>query len=61
MLIDNVTLTERKRWNSEVQKCSARTVDGMHTTKNMECVVNVCTHKQLMGGMSEAFVHVKAA
>ena len=59
MLIDNVMLTERKRRNSEVRKCSARTVYGVHTTKNMGCVVNVCTHKQLMGGTSEAFVHTE--
>ena len=59
MLIDNVMLTECKRWNSEVQKCSARIVDGVHTTKNMGCVVNVCTHKQLMDGTFEAFVHAE--
>ena len=59
MLIDNVMLTEHKRRNSELRKCSARTVDGVHTTKNIRCVVNVCTHKQLMGGMSEAFVHAE--
>ena len=28
-------LKERERRNSWVRKCSARTVDGMHTTKNM--------------------------
>ena len=50
MLVDSVMLTGYKRRNSEVQDCSARTVDGVHTTKNMGCVVNVCTHKQLMGG-----------
>ena len=50
MLIDNVMLTERKRRNPEVWKCSARTVDGMHTTKNMGWVLNICTHKQVMGG-----------
>ena len=59
MLIDNIMLMERKRRNSEVWKCSARTVGGVHTTKNMGCVVNVCTHKQLMGGTSEAFVHTE--
>ena len=59
MLIDNVMLTERKRRNSEVQKYSARTVDCVHTTKNMGCAVNVCTHKQLMGGRSEAFAHAE--
>lgn len=35
MLSDNIMLTERKRQNSEVRKCSARTADGMHRTKNM--------------------------
>ena len=59
MLIDNVMLTERKRQNSEVRKCSARSVDGVHTTKNTGCVVNVCTHKQLMGGTSEAFAQAQ--
>ena len=54
MLIDNVMLMERKR-----RKYSARTVDSVHTTKNMGCVVNVYTHKQLMGGTSEAFVHAE--
>ena len=34
---------------------AARAVDSVHATKNMGCVVNVCTHKQLMGGTSEAF------
>ena len=58
MLIDNVMLTERKRRNSEVRKCSARVI-AVHTTKNMGCVVNVCTHKQLMGGTSEAFVQAE--
>ena len=52
-------LMERKRQNSEVKKCNAPTVDGVHTTKNMGCVVNVCTHRQRMGGMSEAFVHAE--
>ena len=56
MLIDNVMLTERKRRNSEVRKCSARVI-AVHTTKNMGCVVNVCTHKQLMGGTS--FFHAE--
>ena len=58
MLID-VMLTERKMRNLEVRKYRARTVDGVHTTENMGCVVNVCTHKQLMGGTSEAFVHAE--
>ena len=49
-LTDSVMLTKRKRWNLEVRKCSAWTVDGVHTTKNMGCVVNVCTLKQLIGG-----------
>ena len=37
------------------------TVDWVdsNTTKNMGFVVNVCTHKQLMGGTSEAFVHTE--
>ena len=59
MLIDKVMLTERKRQNSEVRKCNAQTVAGVHTTKNMGCVMNVCTHKQLMGETSEAFVHTE--
>ena len=36
MLIDNVMLTECK-------SCAAWAVDSVHTTKNMGCVVNVCT------------------
>ena len=52
-------MTECKRRNSEVRKCSVRTVDSVHTTKNMGCVVNVCTCKELMGGTSEAFVNAE--
>ena len=58
-LIDNVMLTEHKRWNPEMQKCSARTVDGVHTTKNMGCVLNVCTQKNSCMEQSEAFVHAE--
>ena len=52
MLIDNVMLMEHKAQNSEVRKCGAQTINGVHTTKNMGCVLNVCTHKQLMGRTS---------
>ena len=41
MLIDNVILTERKKRNSEVQKCSARTVDGMVLCKAGCLLANV--------------------
>ena len=50
MLINNVML-------AGVRECSVRTVDGVHKKKTMGCVVNVCTHKQFMGGTSESFVH----